>query len=99
LSNKRHPKPPVAIKGDVSFAASPTASNYQVVIFAGGTSDPVVASQNVGTPAPTNGTITVHLASVFNALAAGNYHLMVATTLPTGITVSGMSNEFTVPLV
>lgn len=93
----------VAAKGDLTFRAAPdhgNATNYQVRVYAGGTTTPVVARQDLLVPKPNDiGMITVNLQALLNPLSPGNYDVAVAVTTPGGTTESAASNVFTVPLV
>ena len=89
------------IAGDVTFQISPdhftTVTSYEARIRAEGSST-VIATQNLGKPTPSGGSITVNLATILNAQAAGNYTVSIATTNASGTTDSAISNAFTVPL-
>ena len=89
------------VLGDLTFKPSldhATVTDYFATVYAGGTTTPAITTVHFGKPPIFNSVITVNIASVLNALPAGNYDVTITAVSPGGSTESAVSNVFTVPL-
>jgi hypothetical protein len=87
--------------GNLSFTPSPGAVLfYEARVYAEGTPSPVLATKYLGVPDanPVTNLITVNLATMLNALAPGNYEVLVAAVGAGGTDESAHATAYAVPL-
>lgn len=93
--------PVVAVSGQLAFTASldhATVTSYEARVRPEG-SGTIVATQNLGKPAPdVDNRILVNIAATLAPLASGNYTVAVAAISPSGTTESLDTSAYSLPL-
>jgi hypothetical protein len=87
--------------GNLTFTpASGSVTYYEARVYAEGTTTPILATKYLGLPGtdPVTGLIKVNILTMMNALAAGNYEVIVAAVGPGGTTESSHAGAYAVPL-
>lgn len=97
-SVRRAPSSPL---GDLLFTPSPDAVlYYEARVYAEGTTTPILTTKHLGLPAAdvVTGQITVNVRTMLNALAPGNYEVLVAAIVSGGTSESAHTSAYVVPL-
>lgn len=87
--------------GDLLFTPSPDAVlYYEARVYAEGTTTPILTTKYLGVPAveAPSGKVRVNVRTMLNALAPGNYEVLVAAIGSGGTSESAHASAYTVPL-
>lgn len=87
--------------GDLLFTPSPgSVLYYEARVYAEGTTTPILTTKHLGLPAAdlATGKIKVNVRTMLNALAPGNYEVLVAAIGSGGTSESAHATAYAVPL-